>query len=205
MTAVRDLLDSFHSPKDRQPRLIGPLLISLLAMAIAPAAAFAGAAEDNYVPSAETGGGGGGDGGGGGPSLTPEDFAVQEPAEPRAAEPVPAAPAAPTVDPAAAEDAAEAQRRAAARAERLAEKRREARQQSRREAREEAEAMRLLEAAAEAEAARSGTALGPDGRTVARAAFKGDAGPLAFVIGLLLLVTGAGLIVRYRRMQDHGA
>ncbi|MBA2763224.1 MAG: hypothetical protein H0U42_00865, partial [Thermoleophilaceae bacterium] len=83
--------------------------------------------------------------------------------------------------------------------------RREARRQKGREAREEAEAMRLLEAAADAESARAGTALGPDGKTVARAAFEGDAGPLPFVIGLLLLVTGAGLIVRYRRLQDPGA
>ncbi|MBA2764108.1 MAG: hypothetical protein H0U42_05395, partial [Thermoleophilaceae bacterium] len=97
MTAVRDLLESFHSPKDRQPRLIGPMLIALLAMAIAPAAAFAGAAEDNYVPSPESGGGDGGGGGGGndGPSLTADDFAVQEPAEEPAAQSTPAAPVAP--------------------------------------------------------------------------------------------------------------
>ena len=198
MTTDRPFSNHLHSRKDR-PRFTGLALVFLIAALFAVPAGALAAGDDEYIPSSGQGGNGGGGGGGndrGSFSVPGADQGAVEPA------PVEEGPVEPVDPVGATPEKIAAQKKA----EKEAEARREAKKEKERQEkliRQQEKEAKEAAAAAAADEPPAGTRTAAE---VARTAFAdGDAGPLPIVIGVLLLVTGIGLVVRYRRTGPTGA
>ncbi|MEA2347925.1 MAG: hypothetical protein QOG62_1712 [Thermoleophilaceae bacterium] len=188
MTTDRLFSDHLHSAKDRPRILVTALVLVIAALLSVPSGVLA----DEYIPS----GGEGGNHGGGGTPKDSGSFSVPgapkgdtgEPAPVETTE-TPVAPTGPTPE----QIAAEKQARKDAKEKKA---RLEAKKAAKKAKQEQKQLEKEAAAAAQTETP-EGTQTAAD---VARTAFEGDdAGPLPIVLGVLLLITGIGLVIRYRR------
>ena len=186
-----------HAANNRPRVSLIALTLVAAAFAAAPASSLA-AGDDEYVPSKATSGGGGGGSDSG-------DFAV--PGAPKDAAPATTpvdpgtTPVTPTTTGPTPEEIAAAE--AAAREKRIQKKLEEKAKKLKKKAKKERAEADAAWAELEALQATGGISTVPGTQTaadIARTAFEDEGtGPLPLVIGILLLVTGVGLVVRYRR------
>ena len=188
----------FHRANNRPRVSLIALTLVAAAFAAAPAPSFACGGSDEYIPSkGETSGGGGSDSG---------SFDVQGLDDKPAAAPTTSTPATTTVTPTGptqAELDAQARQEEKAREKALQKKREKKAEQLAKKAEKARLAADEARAKADALSAGTGTQTAAD---VARTAFEDQgAGPLPLVLGILLLVTGVGLVIRYRRTGRSSA